>query len=108
MHDEDHQQPDPGDPDASSVQYSVEEFSVFIEGLTTDEDQQVSRQMPGQKRHQGYTGDGNDELFSNGGGPVSAEAAGKGVHEGEKRPYGVAGRGINRESGLFKGRLGSK
>jgi hypothetical protein len=62
------------------MEHVVEKVGVLIEGFRSHEDDQISDKVPGKEEDQDNSGDGDDELFPDGGGPVSFEAAGKSVH----------------------------
>ncbi len=84
VQDESHQQDDPRDPDAGTVEHLVEEFCVVIECLPPHVHQQVAAQMPSEERDQYKTGDGNNEFFPNRRGPIGVETTCEGIHSDGK------------------------
>ena len=51
--------------------------------------------MAGQEEDQNDAGEGDDELFPDGGGPVSIEATGEGIHDNKEEVAALAARGID-------------
>lgn len=75
MGEERRQQHHPRDPDTRTVQRTVEELCVFIECLAADIDEQVSRKVAGEEKHEDNAGDGDDVFFPNRGGPEGGKTS---------------------------------
>ena len=69
-----------GDPDAGSVEEGVEEVGVFIKGLRADKNEEVPREVTGQKEDKGEAGDGDDEFAADRRFCERAEGAGRSTH----------------------------
>jgi hypothetical protein len=90
------------------MEHVMEEIRVFVERLRSQEHHEISDEVAGEKQNKDDTGDGDDELFADGGGPVSIEATGEGIHGNKEQAAVQSARGINRERRVFKGRVASK
>ena len=73
------------DPDAGAVEKVVEEVGVVVEGFGTCVDEEVSREVAGQKEDEGRTSDGDDDFFTNGGVPEGREGANREIHSKTRR-----------------------
>jgi hypothetical protein len=89
------------------VKHVVEKIGILVEWLRAHENNQVSGEVTGQKQDQKQAGEGDYELFPDGRGPVTFEAAGKCVH-GIEEVAVVAARDVVTENLLFKGRVRTK
>jgi hypothetical protein len=86
----------------------MEEIRVFVERLGSQKYDEISNEVACEKEHQNDSGDGDDELFPDGRGPVSIEATGEGIHGNKEQAAVQSARGINRERWVFKGRVAQK
>ena len=78
---DDHDEHDDAEnPNSGTVKHVMEEVGVGIKWLRSHEEHQVSDQVASEEKHQNKSGEGDNQLFPDGGGPVSFEATGKGVH----------------------------
>lgn len=73
-----------GDPDPSPVEEVMEELRVVVERFWPHEYQHVTAHVTRKEENEDKAGDGDDQFFSDGGGPISIEATGDGVHSNEK------------------------
>jgi hypothetical protein len=86
----------------------MEEISIFIERHRPEEYHQVSNQVPGEEKNEDETREGDDELFADGGGPVSSEATSESIHDNKEQTALQSARAISRVGAIFKGRVALK
>ena len=66
------------------MERAFKELRILIKCRATDEDEQVSREMTREEKHQHDAGDCDNNFFPDGRGPVSIEATGDGIHEDQR------------------------
>jgi hypothetical protein len=74
-----------GDPDDGAVSDFVEEDSVFVEGVATEEEEEVSDEVAWEEEEEDDSGERYDGFLSDGGAPEGAEFAREGVHVERER-----------------------
>ena len=82
-------QADPGDPNPHAMQEGVEEMGVFIERFLTGKDEEIAREVAGEKEDEGQAREGDDNFTSDGRFYEGARGAGRSTHGSLGHPTGA-------------------